>query len=379
MKKLSPFLFLILLASCGERSSSEKSEPENILENLTYLVDTVVVDSGEEIINLNYGMLFSSLSPDHRHFYKYDITRMQLQEVDLDQLALIASYSFEREGPNGVERYGRTIAPLSNGNFIFAGQKRIGEFSKSGELLPPFDYELHDLMDEAQSQSNMQSQFTFMEKNQMGFFLETHFSDPVFNLISINFEEKNSKVIDLPEMDRTNDYRVVLEDDGFTINWAQVLTVQAIDLKIYITTPVHNGIYRYDPLEDNLDYITFPLTLTAAEKSKKIKNEVSSEGAMNKQVAIMNSEVRFYELLWDDKSNRFFRFSTIMIPSNSPESSTKSEVYLSAFDPELNLLGEIQLEDLKQVPEKPFFKDGKLWSYVNVADELGFAVFTFNF
>jgi hypothetical protein len=68
-----------------------------------------------------------------------------------------------------------------------------------------------------------------------------------------------------------------------------------------------------------------------------------------------------------------------MIPSNSPESSTKSEVYLSAFDPELNLLGEIQLEDLKQVPEKPFFKDGKLWSYVNVADELGFAVFTFNF
>jgi hypothetical protein len=379
MKKLTPFLFLITLVSCGEKGSSEKSESENILENLTYLVDTVAVDSGEEIINLNNGMLFSSLSPDHRHFYKYDITRMQLQEVDLDQLALIASYSFEREGPNGVERYGRTITPLSNGNFIFAGQKRIGEFSKSGELLLPFDYALDDLIDDTQSQGTMKSQFTFMEENQMGFFLETHFSDPRFNLISINFEEKNSKVIDLPEMDRTNDYRVVLEDDGFTINWAQVLTVQAIDLKIYITTPVHNGIYRYDPLEDNLDYIKFPLTLTATEKTIKIKNEVSSQGALNEQIEIMNSEVRFNELLWDDKSKRFFRLSTIQVPSNSAESNTKSEVYLSAFDSELNLIGERFLEDLTTVPQRPFFKDGKLWSYVNVEDELGFAVFTFDF
>jgi hypothetical protein len=379
MKKLTPFLFLILLASCGEKGSSEKSESENILENLTYLVDTVAVDSGEEIINLNNGMLFSSLSPDHRHFYKYDITRMQLQEVDLDQLALIASYSFEREGPNGVERYGRTITPLSNGNFIFAGQKRIGEFSKSGELLLPFDYALDDLIDDTQSQGTMKSQFTFMEENQMGFFLETHFSYPRFNLISINFEEKNSKVIDLPEMDRTNDYRVVLEDDGFTINWAQVLTVQAIDLKIYITTPVHNGIYRYDPLEDNLDYIKFPLTLTATEKTIKIKNEVSSQGALNEQIEIMNSEVRFNELLWDDKSKRFFRLSTIQVPSNSAGSNTKSEVYLSAFDSKLNLIGERFLEDLTTVPQRPFFKDGKLWSYVNVNDELGFVVFTFDF
>jgi hypothetical protein len=42
-------------------------------------------------------------------------------------------------------------------------------------------------------------------------------------------------------------------------------------------------------------------------------------------------------------------------------------------------LGEIYLPELKKVPDYPFFKDGKLWSYVNVDDELGFAVFTFDF
>lgn len=379
MKKLLPLLLLVYLASCEEKAVSEKTQSENILENLTYSIDTVVVDSGDDFINLKFGSLFSFLSPDHRLFYKYDIASMQLKEVDLDLLALTGSYSFEREGPNGVEVYGRTIAPLSNGDFIFGGQQRIGRFSKTGELMPPFDYKLNDLIDDSQSQGDNLIQFTYAEENNMGYFLETHSSDPVFNLISINLDEKSSQVIDLPEMDRTNEYRIVLEKDGFKINWAQVLTVQAIDSKIYITTPVHDGIYRFEPVGKRLDYFSFPLTLTAKEKTKEIKNEVSSEGAMNEQIEIMNSEVRFYELLWDEESNRFYRFSSIAIPSNSSELSTKNEVYLSAFDSELNLIGETQLEGITKIPENPFFKDGKLWTYVNVEDDLGFAVFTFDF
>jgi hypothetical protein len=235
MKKLIPFLSLILLASCGEKGSSENATSENILENLTYSVDTVVVDSGEDFINLKFGALFSFLNPDHKHFYKYDVSSMQLKEVDLDKLALTNSYSFEREGPNGVEVFGRTIASLSNGNFIFSGSKKIGAFSKSGELLPSFEYELNDLIDQSQSQGDNYSQFTYSEESEMGFFLETHYSDPVFNLISINFQKESSKVIDLPEMDRTNDFRVVSKEPGFTLNWAQVLTLQALASKIYIT------------------------------------------------------------------------------------------------------------------------------------------------
>ena len=45
----------------------------------------------------------------------------------------------------------------------------------------------------------------------------------------------------------------------------------------------------------------------------------------------------------------------------------------------MDLLGETKINELKSVPSYPFFKDGKLYSYVNVEDELGFAVFTFDF
>ncbi len=50
---------------------------------------------------------------------------------------------------------------------------------------------------------------------------------------------------------------------------------------------------------------------------------------------------------------------------------------LTVFDENLNQLGEtiVPVDPFS----KKFFKDGKLWSYVNVEDELGFAVFTFDF
>ena len=378
MKKLLPILFLIAFASCSEKGNSEKSNSENILENLTYTVDTVVVDPGEEIINLNYGLSGSTLSQDHRKLYKFDETTYQVQEIDLEKLELTASYSFEKEGPNGVGPYRSTLISVSDG-FIFASDKKIGMFSKSGALSSDFDYSVGQLLGDDRPAFDMLGQFDFLGENQMGFFLETAFDQPVFNLVAINFERENSKVIDLPEMDRTHDYRIVSDEYGYKMISTQIVSLQAINSKVYITTAVSSGLYRYDPEQDSLKYFTFPLRLTPPEKTKKIKNEVSSAEERKEQTRIINSEVRFDELIWDDQSNQFFRFSSILIPSNSEEPSTKSDIFLSTFDSELNLIGEKQLEELTAIPSYPFFKDGKLYSYVNLEDELGFAVFTFDF
>jgi len=378
MKKLLTISVLALLAACGNKES-ESSEPVNILENLTYSVDTVVVDPGEEIINLNYGLGNYSLSKDHQQLYKFDETIYQMQEIDLNKLVLTASYPFEKEGPNGLNPYMGIMTGSSDGYFIFNSHTKIGKFSKPGELSQDFDYSIDKLTGGENPKGNMLSQFAFMNEKQKGFFLETNFSDPVFNLITINFAEENSKVIDLPEMDRTHDFRIVSDENGYKMSSNQLVTVQTINSKVYVATSVSSGIYRYDPVLDSLEYITFPLTLTATEKTRKIKNEVSSAEERKEQNVLINSEVGFKELLWEDQSKRFFRFSSIRLQNNDPEATPKNEIYLSAFDPELKLIGEQLLEDLTTIPQYPFFKEGKLWSYVNVEDELGFTVFTFNF
>jgi hypothetical protein len=49
------------------------------------------------------------------------------------------------------------------------------------------------------------------------------------------------------------------------------------------------------------------------------------------------------------------------------------------YDRDFNLIGEAELSEKLAFPRDFFFKDGKLWSYVNVEDELGFAVMDFKF
>ncbi|WP_339758245.1 DUF4221 family protein [Algoriphagus aquimarinus] len=378
MKKLLTISILALLAACGGKES-ESTEAKNILENLSYSVDTVVVDPGEEIINLNYGLSGSTLSQDHQKLYKFDETTFQLQEIDLNKLELTASYSFEKEGPNGLGPYKGFMTGASDGYFIFTNSQKIGKFSKSGELSTDFDYSIKKLIPSESAERSMLSQFVFLAEQQKGFLLETAFDQPVFNLVAINFEGESNEVIDLPEIDRTHDYRIVSNEYGYKMSSVQEVNVQAINSNVYITTAVSSGVYRYDPEQDTLEYITFPLKLTPTEKTIKIKNEVSSAEERKGQNALLNSDVGFGKLLWDDQSKRFFRFSSLLIPSISEEPSKKNKIFLSVFDPQLNLIGEKHLEELNTIPSYPFFKNGKLWSYVNVEDELGFAVFTFDF
>lgn len=378
MKKLLTISVIAILVACGEKES-ETNESGNILENLTYSVDTLQVDPGDEIINLQYGLGTYSLSSDHQKLYKFDDSPLQMQEIDLNKLVLNGSYPFEKEGPNGLNPFRGHMTWASDENFIFHSSNKIGMFSKTGELSTGFDYSIEKLISGERPNFNMFSQFAYMQEGQMGFFLETAFDQAVFNLVAVNFEEENSQVIDLPEMDRTHDFSIVSEENGYKMSSTQLITVQAINSKVYITTPVTSGIYRYDPVLDSLEYITFPLTLTATEKTKKIKNLVSSAEERREQTSLINSEVGFKELLWDSQTKRFYRFSSIIIPSINEEPSRKSEVFLSAFDSQLNLIGEKRLEDLTSIPSYPFFKDGKLYSYVNIEDELGFAVFTFDF
>ncbi|WP_194976759.1 hypothetical protein [Aquiflexum lacus] len=48
------------------------------------------------------------------------------------------------------------------------------------------------------------------------------------------------------------------------------------------------------------------------------------------------------------------------------------------MDEDFNLLGESDLSHLGSVPTFAFVKDGKIWYYVNVDDELGFVRMAFD-
>ncbi|MEX2566884.1 MAG: hypothetical protein WD431_13145 [Cyclobacteriaceae bacterium] len=67
------------------------------------------------------------------------------------------------------------------------------------------------------------------------------------------------------------------------------------------------------------------------------------------------------------------------IPNEERKWFDRAYIYILVYDKDLNFPGDKHQPELKKIPEFRFSKDRKLWSYVNVEDELGFAVIDFNF
>lgn len=61
MKNLFYALPLLVLVACGKQTAEETVD----FSNITFTMDTVIVDPGEEIINLRSGLWNSVLSEDN--------------------------------------------------------------------------------------------------------------------------------------------------------------------------------------------------------------------------------------------------------------------------------------------------------------------------
>ncbi len=381
MKKLVfPLLFAALAFSCGESSTSETAEAGNLLENLTITVDTVVVDPGEEIINLAQGLYLSDLAADHQTLYLFDDQDHTLSVIDLDGLQLKEKLPFEKEGPNGVGDYISDIQARENGNFLFTNYLRSGLFNRSGEKIMDFNFTPKDIQGiESDMESPMTRNVVLSEDGKTHYSLPTDFYSGSQKFAIVDPSAKTGRMLDIPAMDKAADFRIIL-----TSGQSMMISLEETDLKkignsLFITSSFTSKAYRFDLEKDSLQLFEFPHQLTAIERVGEIKNEVSSQEEFDAERAKLSSQILYKPFIWDDKSKRFYRFSQIQLPKVDKELPNKYEVFLHAYDENLQLIGEKKLDELDATPSYPFFKDGKLWSYVNVEDELGFAVFTFDF
>ncbi len=371
---------LIALASCGEKSSFEKTNSDNILKNLTYSVDTIVVDPGEEIIDLSGGLRLSSLSDDKKKLYIFTQKEHQIAVIDMEDLALEEFLTFETEGPNGIGQYVQTMQLLADEKFLISSFQTCGIFNRNGikiqdVKLKPEDYSGIDIEDE----SPMNHKLIQSSDTKLLFSLPGNFMKGARDLAILNPEEQSGEIIDIPAMDKAADFRIILQSKDMMSIYIEEVNLQEIGEKLYISNTATSDIYRYDYQRDSLTLFQFPHQLVPPAKTGTIKSTVSSQEEWRNEMEKLSTQIGFEKLLWDDSSNHFFRIGRKNLPKEKEEDPTKSEIYLFAYSPELNLIGEKLLDEVSQVPNSTFFKDGKLYSYVNVEDELGFAVFTFDF
>lgn len=188
------------------------------------------------------------------------------------------------------------------------------------------------------------------------------------------------QIVPLPEFGYLTKFLLVFRE-GDSSNAA---SFASLDLKIEEDRVVAyssgtSSIYTFDLLTDSLNFKTYSLQLLPKQAEIPVMSEFTSKPQFDEAINLARSQVSLGELIWDDKREMYFRFASIRRVNLNSEAPSVNDVFLITFDRDLNLTGEIQLKDLPNAPVYPFFKDGKLWSYVNVEDELGFAVMDFRF
>ncbi|WP_268033405.1 DUF4221 family protein [Algoriphagus sp. PAP.12] len=383
MKSLFSLPLIILLFSCSGKEKSDRAQSENILENLTYAVDTVVVDSGEDFLNLSSGIFPNGQSEDLSKLYFFESNPYKLVEVDLDDLEVLKKTEFEAEGPDGLGSYLSQLEVGPTGKHFLKSNSIIGLFDQNARKLKNLRIVPTGI------DSILAKNFSALySKSVYDFCTQKIYSQPSFQdardniLIIINTETKEAHSLPVPKMKIVDDYSGTYtfeSEKGTMIAFHFVGSfITLFPEEVIISTAAFSGVYRLDIQTEELEFIDIQHQTVPNEMKVEIPENPSDPEQIRQIQNEIFQNVNFLEMLWDDTRQLYFRLGEKTFRGNSREDPITYEYYLFAYDKDFQVIGETKLEGLESNLKNMFFKEGKLWSYVNVEDELGFAVFTFD-
>jgi len=367
--------------SCGNSKNTGSNSEGKMLENLSFTSDTVLVDPGDQLINLQFGLLKADFSEDGKYLYHLHPSDQVLSVINLDALKIEKQIQFEREGPNGIPDFAITTQFLGDNKLLFLGMQNSGIFNLEAEKLTSLNRDSVKL-----EGITTEKDYTFFyqleaaPKHNLLFSIPNNVESAQYSLAIFDMDFLNGKVIGLPEFGFLSNFELIFREgrSSSTANTASVQLRTELD-QVLVYSQGTSSFYRYDILKDTLVFKTYEHKLVPNQKTPPASRQLKSKEEFDEAVNYAKDQISFGDFLWDKSRDLYFRFGSIRKPLLDPEAPAKNEVFLFAYDSDFNLLGEVEIKELNFQPSWPFFKDGKLWSYVNVNDELGFAVMNFKF
>lgn len=375
--KYTPALFLLLSLSLACNPSTESKIDFN---QITITMDTVMVDPGEDIINLRTGLWNSVLNEDLSKLYLFDQQSSELAIVDLNRLVLEKKIPFEQDGPNGTGPYVTWINLVNSERILLANFSEVALFDLQGNKLRTYhlNKEPFEGLELSEGSNFYQKAISTHDGNILWGRLGS-FQGGEEPFIKADFDSKRIKEIKLPGKELLQDYPLTLKMENMNGVMPSVKSIHKAKDKLILANSAYANLFVVDAQSDSAYQIDYTPKLTAKGKKGGYPSEVDSEQRFREVAEQIHAEINFIAPIWDNQNRRFYRFSFETSPTGiydgplfkMPENRPISAVYLSIFDENLNLIGET-LTDLTVAPSYAFVKDGVIWIYINIDDELGF-------
>lgn len=368
-------LFLVL-AAC--QSSENQSGSGN---QFTLQMDTVMVHPGEEILFLNWGLRPAKLSPDKKHLYNFNYQEYTIEKIDLDELKFVSKITLDKEGPNGVGSNFMSLDLVGSDRFLINSYRQNNIIDLEGKKIVQFDFakigtdtvklEEGDYMQLPLSISPDGNRFTGMV---------TNWEKKTAKLVLLDREQNQLKKFDVPEIEKASKFEVMMNDGEMRMGLGTHRFAQKEAGQIIFGTGVSHELYVLDPEAEEFRLVSYTSELLPPEKSGEYPAEVGSQSEMRNVHEKIQSDINYLGPVWDEQKQVYYRLAFRMEFDDSqpiPEGRMMREisganVYLTVLDKDFKPISEGELLQINSYPPFHFAKDGKLWLFENIEDEMGF-------
>ncbi len=371
-------LLLPILALFGACSTSNNQEDP--LDKLSIQLDTVMIDTGDDIIDLRSNLYNAQLSEDNRYLYNLiSYGDPSLEIIDLDELKLVRSSPLEKDGPNGIPQYLNKFYVTNTGDLLLLDYRFYKVFNLDGKVINDLALEkiAPELLNGFDNYPN--ALIDYPNNPNKKILMINNWQSMKYTLLQFDLTTKSFQEISLNGLDKLNDYRTKIMINGMDAGGMRSRAIASYGAeKIVISNDAFNEIQIYDMSKDTLYIKDLTTTLLGSKRSFIPPKEIERDAKlMNELIKSVDEDLKYGKFIWDAASKNFFRFSSKENfngeqNENGRFISTSADVYLSIFDEDFNLLAEALIPELNKVPGLHFIKDGKIWLFENMNDEVAF-------
>jgi len=374
---LLALLVLTFFTSCNH---SNKRKMDFSQKSIT--MDTVMVDSKGEILFLIGDLMIADLSSDGKYLYYLNPMGLTLEIVDLDQLEFIRRISYEEEGPNGLGEFPMQFQVLSDNQLFFGSFTHQGIFDVAGVKAKNLDFK----MDEMGGDNILPS---YSEKTLMVDPRDPHKLFSVWNdwgdglsiFGLVDTQKKTFQNFPIPEFNYLAEFRIIFSDGGITrAILGEEMELTHSNNKIILSNNLGSDLYILELDTEILIHKPIEHHSIPSRKSLKLPLMVGSISQLHHSKRQLGEDVNFTAPIWDEVNQVYYRFAYFMKNREveGKQEPAGAEVFLIVLDKDFNLLSEAPLNTYTKIPSRHFVKDGKIWIFENMDDEMGFVRLSFD-
>ncbi|MHA7130417.1 DUF4221 family protein [Algoriphagus namhaensis] len=377
MKRLFMISVLALLAACG--GNEKDNNQTNILEDLYVSVDTLVVDSGDEIFVPD--MLFAQAqSEDGEKLFSFYEPDFEFFEMSLQEMKLIERHAFEREGPESIKGWVDNFQMLKGDEIFLHDEVSPNLFSLEGQKTRKYELDWKEIIGfKTEGPFSLPNDFHISPDKSKFLFIPMNFGEPAEGLAIIDIEKKSGQIKKLPALDLTFGFQVIFQQENSASFFGDNLSLQLVNDRFIIHSGSTANVYVYDYKLDSLSLITFDHQLVENNKSGEFDQKADSRERQMEIVGQIRKQITFEKFYWDPLRKIYFRFGTKNFVMPSKDVKRSADCYLFAYDEDFNLLGEKLLEQFRNIPYSGYFYEGAFYTYSPQGDDAGFIKYVFNF